>query len=91
MPRTKRILTVEEAREKVLMRKKVVARYTAKPHSKELAKARYKRYKEDPTSTYNYPKEGDALERQKKAHRKYYQKKKEEMRIANNPSFNKVI
>ena len=37
------------------MRKKVVARYTAKSHSKKLASARYQRYKEDPNSTYKQP------------------------------------
>ena len=77
MPRTKKILNAEEEREKVLMRKKVVARYTAKPHAKELARARYLRYKNDPASTYNKPRVKDALECQKKDQQKYYQKKKD--------------
>ena len=76
MPRTKQILSEEEKQEKKALRKKIVAKYTAKPHSKELAKARYKKYKEDPTSTYNKPRQGEALERQKRDKKKYYQKKK---------------
>ena len=77
MPRTKKILSEEEKQEKIALRKKIVAKYTAKPHSKELAKARYKKYKETPTSTYNKPRQGEALERQKRDKKKYYQKKKE--------------
>lgn len=82
MPRTKKVLNAEEAQEKVVMRKRVVAKYNANPRAKELAHARYLRYKNDPDSSYNDPKEGDALERQKRDQKKYYQKKKEERRIA---------
>lgn len=82
MPRTKKILSEEEKQEKIALRKKIVAKYTAKPLSKELAKARQQRYRNNPNSTYNKPREGDAYERQKKSQRKYYQKKKEEKRAA---------
>lgn len=76
MPRTKQILSEEEKQEKKALRKKIVAKYTAKPHSKELAKARYKKYKEDPESTYKNPRVIDS-EARKEFNRRYYQKKKE--------------
>jgi len=84
MPRTKKILTAEEAQEKIEKRRKVVAKYTAKPRSKELASARYEKYQNDPDSTYNKPREGDAYERQQRDKKKYYLKKKEQKSLLKN-------